>query len=249
MTKEKWLMLIVVLLVAGTGAGLGWIKSNQKLGKPGVTTTPVAGDNVRVRVELPAKVLDYESEWLDPDEIVTNTLPRDTSYGERIYKAPDGFQTTLNVVLMGTDRTSLHKPQFCLEGAGWHIDQSSSTATTVPIDRPHPYELPVVKLLTHKDAVENGQRVIARGVYVYWYVADGAVSASTSGIQRMWLMVKEMFRTGVLQRWAYVSCFSVCRPGEEDATFQRMKKFIAASVPEFQLAAPPSGGTTVTARK
>jgi hypothetical protein len=42
-------------------------------------------------------------------------------------------------------------------------------------------------------------------------------------------------RTGVLQRWAYVTCFSVCQPGQEEATFNRMKEFLAAAVPEFQL--------------
>ena len=44
--------------------------------------------------------------------------------------------------------------------------------------------------------------------------------------------------TGVLQRWAYISYFTVCAPGEEDATFERMEKLIAASVPEYQL--PPA---------
>jgi hypothetical protein len=40
-----------------------------------------------------------------------------------------------------------------------------------------------------------------------------------------------------LQRWAYVSYFSICTPGQEDAAFERMNKLIAASVPEYQL--PP----------
>jgi hypothetical protein len=38
-----------------------------------------------------------------------------------------------------------------------------------------------------------------------------------------------------LDRWAYISYFSVCEPGQEDAAFERMKKLIAISVPEFQL--------------
>jgi len=63
-------------------------------------------------------------------------------------------------------------------------------------------------------------------------------------------MAREMFRTGVLQRWAYVSCFVVCAPGQEDATFERMKKFIAAGVPEFQTApAQPASGTTLAAQQ
>jgi hypothetical protein len=47
----------------------------------------------------------------------------------------------------------------------------------------------------------------------------------------------DVLRTGELGRWAYVSYFTGCRPGEEDAVFERMSKLIAASVPEFQL--PP----------
>jgi hypothetical protein len=52
----------------------------------------------------------------------------------------------------------------------------------------------------------------------------------------------------VLQRWAYVACISPCAPGQEDATFARMKKFIAAAVPEFQLTPPPAG-PAVAARR
>jgi len=55
----------------------------------------------------------------------------------------------------------------------------------------------------------------------------------------MWWMARDVIRTGVLQRWAYVSYFAVCPPGAEEATFQRMKKLIVASVPEFQLTPRP----------
>jgi len=58
--------------------------------------------------------------------MVVDTLPRDTSFGQRRYRSPDGAVTQVNVVLMGSDRTSMHKPQFCLEGAGWQIDSAAS---------------------------------------------------------------------------------------------------------------------------
>jgi len=48
-----------------------------------------------------------------------------------------------------------------------------------------------------------------------------------------------MLRTGVLQRWAYVSCFSICLPGKEQATYDRIKDLIVATVPKFQTAAGP----------
>ncbi|HVV00492.1 MAG TPA: hypothetical protein VHH88_03965, partial [Verrucomicrobiae bacterium] len=53
------------------------------------------------------------------------------------------------------------------------------------------------------------------------------------------LMAKQMLLTGVLQRWAYVMCFSACPPGQESATVDRMKKFIAAAAPQFQLTPAP----------
>jgi hypothetical protein len=54
-----------------------------------------------------------------------------------------------------------------------------------------------------------------------------------------------LLRTSVLERWAYVSYFAQCEPGQEDAAFERIKKLIAASVPEFQL--PPKAAVTAIA--
>ena len=53
------------------------------------------------------------------------------------------------------------------------------------------------------------------------------------------MMARDMLRTGVLQRWAYVICSAPCAPGMEDATFEQMKGFIAAAAPEFVLATGP----------
>jgi hypothetical protein len=48
-----------------------------------------------------------------------------------------------------------------------------------------------------------------------------------------------LLRTGELQRWAFVFCFTTCKPGEEKVTYEHMCKFLAASVPEFQLTTGP----------
>ena len=109
------------------------------------------------------------------------------------------------------------------------------------------YDLPAMKLIVRTDSVD-GQPVKVSGVYVYWYVCDDALSASVSGFQRMWWTAEKLLRTGVLQRWAYVSCWAICPPGQEEATFERMKKFIAASVPEFQLV-PKAPVGSLTARQ
>jgi hypothetical protein len=241
MSRRNWILLIVALaLMAGTAGLLGRVGGHQALGAPGVKTRPTK-DPARLEVVLPEQVLDYKSEVVEVDEVTLGTLPKDTSFGQRKYEASDGFPMSLNAVLMGTDRTSLHKPQFCLEGQGWHIDQGASLETSVPVESPLPYALPVVRLVASKEGTANGQPQVLRGIYVYWFVAEDGLSSSVSGFQRMWMMGSKLLRTGVLQRWAYVSCFSVCAPGQEEVTFQRMKVFIAAAVPEFQLNPRPPG--------
>lgn len=239
MNKQKWIILISTLgLIGGAATLLTELRTHQKLGPPAVKTSPLA-DSQRLAVQLPERVLDYTSEAEEVQNIVLDTLPPDTSFGQRRYTAADGFIVDLDVVLMGTDRTSLHKPEFCLQGQGWELDGTRSESTSVHMDRPRAYDLPVMKLLGRKQVVQNGRTISLVGVYVYWFVAPGEYTAHHW--QRMWWMAEDLLRTGVLQRWAYVSCFHYCLPGQEDAAFERMKKMIAASVPEFQLTPDPAG--------
>jgi hypothetical protein len=258
MNKQKIILLVAALaVIGGAAAVLNHLSTNQRLGQPGVKTTTPQGKQLNVEVLLPEKVLNYDSKWVAQPEVVTNVLPADTSFGQREYVPPglhwDGApggpeywrwvfsRLVVNVVLMGTDRTSLHKPQFCLEGQGWRIDDAESAELTIPIDRPQPYELPVIKLVSTQTLNDGkGNSMVLRGIYVYWFVADGVLSGDKSGAERMWGMAKHLLKTGELQRWAYVSCFAICPPGEENATYERMKEFIAASVPEFQLTPKPS---------
>jgi hypothetical protein len=231
MKHQKWLVLFVALaLMAGTARLLTWLKTSQKLGEPGIKTTPVPGSVMR-KIDLPERVLDFTSTNVPEPEIVLNYLPKDTSFGERHYWAPDGFEASATIILMGADRTSIHRPDYCLPGQGWSI--GSKTAVNVPIRGGQPYELPVMKWVVRNSLrTPDGQKQEVSGIYVFWFVADHEQTADN--FQRMWWLARDLLRTGVLQRWAYVSYFSVCAPGREDATFERMNKLIAASVPEYQ---------------
>jgi len=74
---------------------------------------------------------------------------------------------------------------------------------------------------------------------VFWFVADGQLTSS-HWTRTRW-MIRDLLTRNVLQRWAYVSYFALCAPGDEDATFLRLSRLVAASVPEFQLAAGEPG--------
>jgi len=238
MNKQNLTMLVAgLVLICGTSLGMHQLKTHQKLGLPGIKTVPIPG-SVRLDIPLPEKVLDYSSVIVPMDTNILNGLPHDTSFMQRIYSdASDKDRIQMNVVLMGSDRTSMHRPQFCLTGSGWNIDTAESTFDSVRIVKPHPYDLPVMKLSTTREVTIDGRTVKVRGIFVYWLVADNDLAARHE--IAMWKIGKHLLRTGELERWAYVFCFSHCLPGEESETYGRMKKFISAAVPEFQLATGP----------
>ena len=135
---------------------------------------------------------------------------------------------------MGADRTSIHNADYCLRGQG--LNPEAKKIVNLPIGGATPYQLPVSEWKVSRMVQQaDGQKVKINGVYVFWFVADR--EQTPDHFQMMKRLALNLLRTGVLQRWAYVSYFSVCEPGQEDATFARMAKLIAASVPEFQL--PP----------
>jgi len=235
MKNQKWLILFVVLvLIAGTAGALTWLKGHQKLGQPGIKATPIPG-SVAMNIDLPANVLDFTSTNVPESEVELGYFPKDTSYVQRWYTSPDDLSgISATIVLMGADRTSIHRPEYCLVGQGFTCDEK--TVVDIPVEGPQPYALPVSKWKVSR-LVEKpgGQTAKLSGVYVFWFVADN--ERTTGNVQFQCYLVRDLLLKGILQRWAYISYFSVCWPGQEEATFARMKRLIAASVPEFQ--SPP----------
>ena len=251
MNSQKWILFgVVTVLIALSAAFLNRLQAGRKLGQPGLKMVDrlVHDENSNVigtnTVDLPLRVLDYDSEPLPVSMAELGWLPSDTTYGRRHYQNPFGHWVDISVVLMGTDRTSIHKPEVCLEGQGWGIERSD--LIFVPVPRPQPYDLPVMRLLSPPKRVrtESGEIDTYRAVFAYWFVSDHRLT--TKHGERMWWMARDLITSGVLSRWAYVAYYSICKADEVDTTFERMKEFIAASVPEFQLVpGPDSGGMPV----
>ena len=239
------LSAIAIFLMIGAGVLLGYLQENQRLSQtpvkvvaepmPGVDSSATEKKVFTVRtnrVYLPEKVLDYSSILIPVEKAEFETLPKDTIYGRRLYRSSDGFEIVNMVVLMGADRTSIHKPQYCLEGTGWRIDKSEQVL--IPMDKPFPYQLPALKLTLSGYLVgQNGEKTLRRGVFLYWFVAPDKMTAEHKN--RMWSVAAHRILKGEIERWAYIIYFSTCSPGEEDAVFERMKVFIRESLPEYQL--------------
>ena len=235
MKNQKWIILMVALiLIAGTAGALTWLRAHQKLGRPGIKAVAIPG-SVMMKINLPEHVLDYTSTNIPEPQVVLNYLPPDSSYAERIYIAPDSSWIQATIVLMGADRTSIHNADFCLSGQGF--TGKEKFVEHIPIAAAQPYSLPVARWnVSGVFQQPDGQKVERHGIYIFWFVADR--EETPDHFQFMKWLARDLLRTGVFQRWAYVSYFAYCAPGQEDAAFERMKNLIAHSVPEFQT--PPA---------
>ena len=225
-------------MIVGTAALLAAVP--QKLGRPGVKAAEVPG-SARMEIYLPEHVLGFASTNRELDAKSMEMLPADTSVGEKVYFKPGKMPFVSSVVLMGTDRTSIHKAEYCLQGQGLHID--GITKETIRMTQPQAYDLPVIKLVASGSQMIDGKTITKKCVYVYWYVADGALSNDRSGMERMWAMTQKLLFTGVLQRWAYVRFYAFCDPGQEDATYDEIKRIVGEAVPQFQLTPSPANAT------
>jgi hypothetical protein len=232
MKNQKWLILCVaLLLMAGTAGALTWLRVNQKLGAPGLKGTPIPG-SIRMQISLPERVLDFTSTNVPEPDVAIGYFPKDTSYTERFYHGADGLGVQCTAILMGADRTSIHRPEYCLPGQGWSIDKKE--IVDIPINDQPPYKLEVERWnVSAAMQKSDGQKVKAAAIYVFWFAADNEETANHDKMLE-WLTL-DLFRTGKLQRWAYISYFAQCGPGQEDLAFDDVKRLIAAQVPEFEL--------------
>ena len=101
MKNNKWLLFLVALaLMAGAAGALARLKSHPQIGKPGIKATPIPG-SLMMKLDLPERVLDFTSTNVPEPDVVLGYLPSDTSYAERHYQAPDGFDMSGTLILMG----------------------------------------------------------------------------------------------------------------------------------------------------
>lgn len=61
----------------------------------------------------------FTSEKLEPGEAEIAILPADTRFDKRLYTAPDGHWYQVTVVIGGTSKSSIHRPELCLPAQGF----------------------------------------------------------------------------------------------------------------------------------
>ena len=170
--QGKLIIGVFFMLVGASALFLARLNSaGQALGQPGLRLAAMELRNedsqvVRTNgVALPAQVFDCTSSLSPVTKLELDWLPPDTTYGRRRYTFPDETWIESSVVLMGQDRTSIHKPEYCLPGQGFSIDLRE--VVTIPILQPHAYDLPVMKLTTSKTAHDRNGREVPLGACIF----------------------------------------------------------------------------------
>ncbi len=154
-------------------------KANQLNGR---SVCPVCGSELDV-ASLPEK----------------KSLPSDTVLMKKRYVNPDGNAVSMSVVISGTSRSSIHRPQWCLPAHGLEI--RGERVMKIPLKERD--ALPVMMLyLTVPGApgVSRDRMVVA--VCSYWFMSEG--HETPYHFKRLLWMAFDNIIRGVSQRWVYI---------------------------------------------
>lgn len=226
----RWAAL-VVLLAAVMIAGITHLLDALPV-RTG-TGVRLAADG-RNPVELPTFV---GTEWIgrriEVSAVELEILPPDTGFSRKVYVdvANPRRQVLVSIVLSGRDRSSIHRPELCVEGQGWTI--KDSFAHRFPMLLPGGAELPSTVLRLERSGTREGRP--APALVAYWFVSSEQVVASHW--ERMLQGAWARLRHGRADRWAYVLVQTGAEDGEE-AALARMRELLAGTVPVFQQVAP-----------
>ena len=182
-------------------------------------------------VELPVFL---GTEWIgrraEVSAIEREILPPDTGYARKDYVAvaDPAKRVFLSVVLSGRDRTSIHRPELCLVGQGWSIDETTERRFSYP--GKNAGNFPVTLLRVQRQVRTPRGIVVVPQLVAYWFIGGDTVVASH------WrrLMVDGWNRVvhARADRWAYVLMQTDARDGEAPA-LERMQTVLNETLPAF----------------
>jgi len=201
---------------------------------PNAAMNPEAG----VVMRLPLYVPGLDSEEVPVSEEEAYWLPDDTESVKRLYYpigVPDemkrwaGLAATL--ILAGSDKRSLHRPEVCQTAQGWSIAKREVVKVETgggPLE--------VMDLhLQRKMEGGDGNPVNVRAHYIYWWV--GRDVSTPYSWQRLLLSALNNIFRNVNDRWAYpsVMVYVLSDGAKAEATArERAFDFVREYAPTFQ---------------
>jgi exosortase len=205
------------------------------------------GEQAGVTLHLPERVTVFTSQQGKPDKVELDNLPTDTEFAKRSYFTADATDESrdiahVSIVLAGSERRSIHRPEVCLTGQGWSIIGTR----TLPISLSNGHTLHVKDLsIERQQRMPDGSNQKLRAHYVYWFV--GTDTTTPSHFRRIWLSTWDSVFRNVNHRWAYPSIMAMVtedlspsvsheRHRTDEQTVNLITHLIQELAPQFQRA-------------
>ncbi len=220
---QPWRVWALTALCLATALACHFSGSADTQAEPGVV------------LDLPLAVPGYTGYPEPISEAELTQLPKDTEFARKKYLSPEGQTIVASIILSGSDRRSIHRPELCLPGQGWTIRGGAVEPVSLASGR----TLDVMALdLSRPLQNDAGQRRTLESLYLYWFI--GADKVTPHHWQRIFLTSWDLAFRNVAHRWAYVIVHTLIpssvREGGADKTqtLDSLKKFTASIVPYFQ---------------
>lgn len=126
-------------------------------------------------------------------------LPDDTEFVKSAYTNDAGTRVFTSIVLSGTARDSIHRPQRCLKGQGNSLDGEYDLM--VPIEGRDPLTVRVIKTSRTFRTAEGPKPYYS--YYAYWFV--GQDRETPSHYSRMFWIAWDRVVRSTANRWAYIA--------------------------------------------
>ena len=171
---------------------------------------------------------------LAPEE--REVLPGDTAGARRVYADVLSNQVACTIILAGKDVTSVHRPEMCLTGQGWQMQEEHVESVSDPAVPGGKIELMRMNA-TRQVRLTNGQTREIRSIFAYWFIGKNRMTAHHW--QRILWNAQDRILHNTNHRWAYILIHApvtadTSPPGlgrGPDETMQMIKDFVRAIYP------------------
>jgi hypothetical protein len=165
---------------------------------------------------------------LDPISLAERrVLPADIILARKQYLRRPSASVLVTVLVSGKERTSIHRPQMCLEGQGWQI--TGHRVVSIPLAGRKPLSVMFLDVM-RSPSRQQGPLRPQEASFAYWFT-DGE-HETPYHIARMFHMAADNVLRGISHRWAYVTV--LLNSGADKATErQQIESLIAILYPHL----------------
>ncbi|MGA2139343.1 MAG: exosortase C-terminal domain/associated protein EpsI [Verrucomicrobiia bacterium] len=190
---------VLIAVIVGVLGGAVWLTATTsdvtKTSEPGVKLYP---DGTPFLVDQAGDWTGSEKQGLTKEE--QELLPQDTEGSRRLFRNTHGDQVYCSIILAGREATSIHRPELCLPGQGWTINEHMET---IPVAAAAGGTLAVMRMNgTRLAQFPDGRVGQSRSIFLYWFVGKDRITASHW--QRIYWTSKDRILRNTNHRWAYI---------------------------------------------